>query len=194
MPLARLEKRTFTAGETLTAEIEIANFGPKDMKAMQPAWRITDTHGVIASGTLPTRDIATGALTPLGEVSVALAQDRRPRKLELNVRLPGTDYANHWALWVYPADPAPHPPADVIVTGVWNDKTKAELAAGKKVLFLPAKKPKNALRVAFCRFFGAPCGFPRRFRIRRACSAIRSIRCLRGSPPSLTQIGSGSIS
>jgi hypothetical protein len=104
VPLLRMKKRIFTLDETFSAEAEISHFGPQDLRGARPVWSIKDQQGgVVASGTLPTRDVATGKLSPLGRIEVPLAKAAAPAKLTVSVALADTPFANVWEIWVYPA-------------------------------------------------------------------------------------------
>ena len=49
----------------------------------------------------------------------------------------GTEAANDWDIWVYPARTPLAAPADVIVATRWDESVKRSLAEGKKVLLFP---------------------------------------------------------
>ena len=69
MPLVRLRRRTFTADETLAAAVEVAHFGPNDLRQVRPEWTIKDQQGhTIASGKLPVCDLPKSKLSPLGKI------------------------------------------------------------------------------------------------------------------------------
>ena len=54
VPLLRMKKRTFTAGEPFEATADVAHFGPLDLAAARPQWSIRDPQGrVIAAGAWP---------------------------------------------------------------------------------------------------------------------------------------------
>ncbi len=151
VPLARLEHRTFTTAETLTAETELYHFGEKPLAATVPYWKVTDAKGrTVASGEWPARDIPIGKNIPLGRVEAALAQLPAPAAYQLVVGLKGTAIANDWNFWLYPAaiDPAApalsssNGPAAVLVTDKWADAETA-LAAGGRVIFTPGKADLN---------------------------------------------------
>ncbi|UCG12908.1 MAG: glycoside hydrolase, partial [Deltaproteobacteria bacterium] len=103
VPLARMAKRVFTLNEIFTATIEVTHYGPTDLIDTPLHWMLMDNKGKkIADGDLPTKQIPTGQLTLLGEVAVPLTEIDAPAKLNLEVWLDGTDYANDWDIWVYP--------------------------------------------------------------------------------------------
>ena len=100
VPLARIERRIFIEGETITAEIEVAHFGELPLKGMQPEWEIKENNEIIAGGTLKERDIPIGNGIELGQVMHEFKTENNPRKLTLLVRI--GDYENSWDIWVYP--------------------------------------------------------------------------------------------
>ena len=83
-----------------------------------------------------------------------------PGKYRVCVSLPGTSFANDWEIWVYPANVAPTPPAEVVVCNKW-DSAKAALAAGKKVVFFAnAVNTAQSLKGRFLPVFWSPVWFP----------------------------------
>ncbi len=138
VPLARLEQRIFKSGDTLHARIDLAHFGPTDIENAKPAWTLRDSAGaVVERGQLARQTIKTGTLGTLGEVNVKLDRVERAQKLSLEVRIPGTDAANDWDLWVFPKDVPTEPAGDILVTRKMNDEAAKRLADGGKVLLLP---------------------------------------------------------
>jgi hypothetical protein len=137
VPLARLKKMVFTTDDTLEAELEIAQFGPKDLSAAIPVWRLTSAEGggVIAQGKLPARDLPTGGLHPLGMIQVALSKVTAPAKLTLRVSV-GEEITNSWDVFVYAGKTVTPKPADVLVTRDF-DEAKSGLEKGASVLWLP---------------------------------------------------------
>ena len=161
VPLLRMKKRTFTSEEPFTATIDVAHFGPKDLRKVQPEWSICGADGgTVASGSLPAVDLTTGRLTPLGDIRASLAKASAPCKLSVQVALKDTPFVNQWEIWVYPAGPAPQAPADVMVSREWDDATKVALAAGKKVVFFPGRRVGRSLPGSFLPVFWSPVWFP----------------------------------
>ena len=79
VPLLRLPKRTFTIDEPLSAAVEVANFGPRDLPGVETLWSVKDEDGgEVAAGKLPPIDAPTGWLTPLGQSH--RVRRRRPRR------------------------------------------------------------------------------------------------------------------
>jgi len=139
VPLARLERRIFKAGDELRTRIDLAHFGPADLKDVRPRWMLRDSSGVVIdSGRLVPRTIQAGTLSELGEVSIRLNPIERAQKLNFEVSIPGTDAANDWDLWVFPKDMPTEPPADILVVRELDDAAANRLAQGGKVLLLPS--------------------------------------------------------
>ena len=137
VPLARLEKRVFTSGETLHAALEVAHYGPADLEDAELRWRLETREGhVRATGTLPPRTLTTGELTPCGEIVVPLDGIPGPAALRLVASIDGTEIANDWNLWVYPEALPAEPSDDLLVTPDLEVALEA-LAAGGRVLWTP---------------------------------------------------------
>ena len=100
VPLARLEKRIFTEGETMTANIEIAHFSENPVEGVNPSWQIIQDTKVLAEGTLGQRDIPIGNAIRLGKVVYEFQKKNIPRKLTLKVGV--ENFENSWDVWVYP--------------------------------------------------------------------------------------------
>jgi hypothetical protein len=137
VPLVRLAKRVFTTDDTLSAPVEIYNYGDAPLPRSSPTWKIINAKGqTVASDTFDTRDIPIGKNIALGNISASLAKFAAPAAYTLIVSLDYTQIANAWNFWVYPSKISDQVPADVTVTNSWADARTA-LAAGKKVLFSP---------------------------------------------------------
>lgn len=100
VPLARLEKRIFTEGETLKAKIEVAHFGEKSFEGVNPKWKILKEKEIITEGTFGQQDITIGNCIQIGEVNYQFQKENKPRKLKLEIEVEG--YTNSWDFWVYP--------------------------------------------------------------------------------------------
>lgn len=137
VPLARLKKMVFTNAETMEANLEIAQFGPKDLAKISPAWSLTDAEGKsVAKGELPPRDLKTGALHALGTIRIPLAEVDAPAKLTLTVGATGEDFSNSWDVFVYPEKNADPSLTDLMITRSL-DEAKDKLAKGGTVLWMP---------------------------------------------------------
>ena len=88
VPLARLLKRAWMTGETLSAEIEVAHFGPAPFQRATARWKVLDDDGkAVAEGEFPAGPIPLGQGLSLGRVSVDLAKFAAPGAYRLVVGL-----------------------------------------------------------------------------------------------------------
>ncbi|ESQ78955.1 sugar-binding domain-containing protein [Asticcacaulis sp. YBE204] len=142
VPLVRLKDRVFTSDKTLSAEAELAHFGPKALSSVTPVWRILDAAGkTVQSGALAKRAAPRGKNLKLGTITADLSKLKSPAAYTLVLELKGTAFRNSWPFWVYPASVDAGVPVGVTVTASW-DEAKAALARGGRVLFLSGKPEK----------------------------------------------------
>jgi len=138
VPLLRMEKRTWTRGETFSADVEIAHFGPAPIEDVTPEWFIRYAGGKqLASGQLPSLTVPVGNGMILGKIEVPLRDVTAPAQLSVTVRLDGTPYANDWDIWVYPGKVDTEPPENLVVAESLDKDVSDALKAGKKVLLMP---------------------------------------------------------
>jgi hypothetical protein len=142
VPLARLERRVFTTAEVLSADIEVAHFGPSPIGRAAARWRLVGEAGrVVAEGALPEAAIPVGNGTPLGRLRIPLARVPAPRRYSLVVSVPGGE--NDWDVWVYPprVDTSPR---GVFVTSRLDDAALQRLSSGGRVLLtIPPDQVRN---------------------------------------------------
>ncbi|MDZ7261090.1 MAG: hypothetical protein ONB05_03095 [candidate division KSB1 bacterium] len=138
VPLARMEKRTWTSDETFKATVEMAHFGPAPIENALPVWTITDARGNrIASGQLSVTTIPLGNGTELGTITLPLSNITTAKKMVLTISLKGTNYSNNWDFWVYPTTVDTTVPHDILITDELNEEALGILNAGGKVLLMP---------------------------------------------------------
>ncbi|GAB4436541.1 MAG: glycoside hydrolase family 2 TIM barrel-domain containing protein [Chloroflexi bacterium OHK40] len=169
VPLARLPKRTWHTGERLTAEVDVAHFGPTDLIDTTATWRLLDHDGrTVAGGQFPTRHVPTGGLTHLGTLDVALGTLPPAAKYTLAVSLDDARAENDWDLWLFAERLAEPEPAGALVATALDKATLAELAKGGAVLLaLPPEQVRASAQIGFSSIFwntawtkrdGADCG------------------------------------
>lgn len=140
VPLARFDRTTWTTTDTFVADLELAHYSAADLREAKVRWRIADSAGAtLAEGVLPLATIASGGLRKLGRVETSLARVVAPARLELVVAVASGEqrYENRWPLWVYPAAVNTEPPANVTVVRAFDERTKALLAGGERVVLMP---------------------------------------------------------
>ncbi|NLV40911.1 MAG: hypothetical protein GXY15_06750 [Candidatus Hydrogenedentes bacterium] len=162
VPLLRVGKFVWTAGETLTARAEIAHFGEKPLKNAKPGWMIRDAQGqAVAEGAWEPRDIPLGNGTALGDLSWPLAGVTAPGRYTISVVLEGTPYLNQWSVWVYPPAAPQEAPEGVTLASEWSRDVEKKLKRGGTVLLCPEViAPMRRVRSAFEPIFWNTQWFP----------------------------------
>ncbi len=156
VPLARLGKRVFTSDEQLTAELEVAHFGPAPLANVTVLCSLVGDDGkaVIKKQLAPLKTIPLGNGTALGQVALDLKDVPAPARYKLVVELGlaagppgGPTLGNDWDVWVYPPRVATEPAAGVTVAAELDDAALAALRGGGKVLLLvPPARVKNTAK------------------------------------------------
>jgi Glycosyl hydrolases family 2, sugar binding domain/Glycosyl hydrolases family 2 len=136
VPLAKLQKMTWQANETLEAELQLCHFGPSDFKGMEPTWKLTNGETIVAEGVLPARDVAAGGLRELGTIRIPLPIQNAPAHLKLTVGARSEKFSNDWSIFVYPDEASAAVPPNVTLTRSLNEALAA-LNNGKSVLWMP---------------------------------------------------------
>lgn len=148
VPLARIPKFVYANDETFQANIEIAHFGPQALKNARATYTIRYPYGeILAHDTLCIKDIPIGNCFTLGQISYPLNDLTEPCKLNLEVRIEGTEAINDWDFWVYPSQTTIHE-GQVYTTDTLDTKALEILKDGGKVLITAAGKVKYGKQVA----------------------------------------------
>ncbi|MFB6135387.1 MAG: glycoside hydrolase family 2 protein [Halobacteriaceae archaeon] len=138
VPLARLDRRTFTADQTLSARLEVSQFGPRDLADARVEWDLTGPDGdTVAAGTLDAGDLPTGGLRGVGEVEAPLDEVEAPTRLTLTARVVAGDAAvaaNDWDVWVYPPAVDTSVPAGVTLATAFDERARERLRDGETVV------------------------------------------------------------
>ncbi|KAA2243318.1 beta-galactosidase [Chitinophaga agrisoli] len=132
VPLVRLPKMVYLSNEHLSADVEIAQFGPAVLTGATPSWQISNSEGqVLFKDDLPKKDIPFGNAINLGQINTSLSSITKPSRLTLTVEVAG--YKNAWDIFVYPAYlPAADP--HILVTQELDQQAQDVLNSGGKVL------------------------------------------------------------
>ncbi len=142
VPLVRMEKYCWTTNEEFSGRIELAHYGPAELKRGSVDVFITAEDGkeLVRCRMLNDGELKPGSLNPLGEFrfDFKLARLAVPQKLWLTVAVDGTRYRNRYPLWVYPPQVDTRVPEGVLVSRQFSDpETRRHLDAGGRVLLLP---------------------------------------------------------
>ncbi|MEP6682870.1 MAG: sugar-binding domain-containing protein [Parafilimonas sp.] len=101
VPLVRFSKLIYTNDETLSATVEVANYGPHEIKNGTAGWQIKNSAGkVVFKGKLDAADISFGNNIHIGNIQTSFSSITNPEKLLVEVTVDG--YKNSWDIWVYP--------------------------------------------------------------------------------------------
>lgn len=138
--LSRIPKFTYTNDETFNATIEVAHFQKAPLKSARTVYSIKDPFGkTYDQGIINTQDIPVGNCFTIGKITYTLYSITAPVKLNLEVRIEGTDFVNDWDFWVYPATVEINK-RDVYITDTLDNKAIEMLNNGGKVLITAAGK------------------------------------------------------
>ncbi|MCX6936845.1 MAG: discoidin domain-containing protein [Verrucomicrobia bacterium] len=137
VPLIRMPKRVYRTNETFQASIDVAQYGPGDLKAAVVGWELWDASSKrVAGGELTPSNLRAGMLNEkIGVIDFPLLTVAAPAKITVRVFIKGTEYHNAWNIWVYPPTPT-QTPNGILVKNAWDEETRRTLAQGGKVLFL----------------------------------------------------------
>lgn len=140
VPLIRTEKFVYTTNETFHAGVEVSHFGEKPLNDAKVTYRITDAYGkVYVQNVLGRFDIPIGNLNSTGEINFPLKDIPHAMKLNVEVRIEGTDAVNDWDFWVYP-EKVDIETGEVYQTDSLDSKALNVLEQGGKVLITAGRK------------------------------------------------------
>lgn len=159
--LARFDRHTWSAGETFSTDIDLANYGPGPVPVAVLHWQLYDQVRdlTLAEGSRGAVAAPQGSLTRLGKLSLPLplVEEAVHVELRLELRLEDRCLRNHYPLWIYPAHPEteqPHPDSFHHFSVPGPELLKA-LAAGDSVLLTlastqhPPRSPGGAFTTDF---------------------------------------------
>ena len=110
------------------------------MKNVETTYLIKDVNGILyGGGSLGRKDLPIGNNISLGCIKMDLSAIEKPVKLNLEVRIQGTDAVNDWDFWVYPAQVTTQS-GDVYITETLDKQALDILEKGGKVLITAAGK------------------------------------------------------
>jgi hypothetical protein len=136
-----MEKYAWTSGETLSGEVQIAHYGPKDLDHAVVTATVSNSHGKqLAAHSFVPKNLQAGGLRSIGIYQLPLNTTgiEAAERLTLTLAIEGTSYRNRYPVWVYPPKVDTSVPAGVrIASSFAAAETRDHLAAGGKVLLLP---------------------------------------------------------
>lgn len=135
VPLLLMDKYTYTAIETFTADIEIAHYGMYDL-TQNVTYKLYDLEKTYTSGIFKDIHMLTGTVTSIGRIELSLESFLQPKKLFINISV--NEFSNDYPIWIYPVMDIQERigRSKVIITRNYSEMTEA-LSQGKTVLYTP---------------------------------------------------------
>ncbi len=158
LPLVLLERYTYTAGETLSARVRIANYGKKDLCG-KTYWELSGKD-FLQRGVLEETKASAGYLSGLGLIRCVLHGIRRSVKLMLTVSYCGQK--NEYPVWVYP-DSRLVCPEGILECRAFDEQAREALRNGGTVYLSPDSTEEaipNSVQAQFSPDFWSVCTFP----------------------------------
>ncbi|RXK85687.1 sugar-binding domain-containing protein [Filimonas effusa] len=134
--LAEFPKYVWTNGEQFHAKVRVANYSNKHFPG-PVNWEMRQGADVIAQGVLQPASLPKGGLTTAGVITIPFEKIATATRLQLNLFMKDHGYTNSYPIWVYPEVQEAVKAGDILVTSKYDDKAKALLAKGGKVLLFP---------------------------------------------------------
>ncbi|MEM6883909.1 MAG: discoidin domain-containing protein [Verrucomicrobiota bacterium] len=136
VPLARMSSYIYENSDELNIPILYAYFGHQPLKQQTLLWEISDSDGKVhLDGEFDDLEINAGR-NAVGNLTASLKPLPAPARYTLTLKLAGTNIFNHWDFFVCEGDPDTTF-NEVAIHHFVDDALKADLAAGKSVLFMP---------------------------------------------------------
>ena len=139
VPLLRMKQYTWTTAETFIGRVQVAHYGPEEMRDPRITWTVTGSHGSeLAADAFEPVTVEQGTVFDVDMFAMPLSEVPAPQKVTVTLAVEGTPYRNSYPVWVYASQVDTSVPDDVMVSDSFADaKTQDHLASGGKVLLLP---------------------------------------------------------
>lgn len=132
VPLFVVDKFCFEDGDTLKANVQIANYSGGALNGKSLKWRIGEDEGVLS---ILTSD---EGLIDVGQINAVLHVDKATKK-EVTLSIEGTDAHNSYEIWIYPKTTVNK--KNVLVAKTLTDDIANKLENGATVLWMPDSLP-----------------------------------------------------
>ncbi len=134
VPLALMDKLTYTTAETLTADVAIANYSQQDIEGDSLTWTLTTAKGKsVAAGAFKASAKA-GDLSTTGKIVAKLSSLTEPTQLTLTINVGNAQ--NTYNIWAY-TDKGAEKPADIIKSTTLTDAILKKVEMGATLLLTP---------------------------------------------------------
>ncbi|MCC2599007.1 sugar-binding domain-containing protein [Sphingobacterium sp. FBM7-1] len=133
VPLAKVQKFVFTNEETFEADIALFHAGKAPLTDAVVSWIIRDADAqTFEEGRFEAQTFAQGNGLSVGHITIPLNKIKNPAKLNLEVQVDGTSFANDWNFWVYPNERQERA-SSVYYTTTLDEQAETVLKNGGKV-------------------------------------------------------------
>ncbi len=140
VPLLKAPKFVYTNNESLDAAVEVAHFGKAPLTNAKISWTIKDGTGIVlGQGNFDQKTLPVSNCIQIGDIHFALNNIQKASQLNLEVKIEGTEYANDWNFWVYPAT-LPKLKTSFYYTDKLDEQAKKVLDEGGNVFLNAAGK------------------------------------------------------
>lgn len=151
--LAELPGLIFTSGESVKIGIKLAVFQPEAIVRPRVELTISDGKEILISEEGDSQSEFFCGVYKLSDFTIKLPETVYPLKLNVNVRIIGTDIRNSYDIWIYPEVKSKDFDENIIITGNLTEACKS-LKEGKKVLLYPENlNDTNSLPGTYCTDF-----------------------------------------
>ena len=138
VPLARMNRLTYTDADRFEAAIEVAHFGKTPLKEVTPEWMVSTASGrIVRRGRLNRQDIGFGNAAALGYVAFPLEGFPAPARYRFSVQIGEAE--NDWDFWIYPDQLPALDTAGILVTDAMDSAAAGHLRDGGSVLLALGK-------------------------------------------------------
>lgn len=159
VPLLRFPRAVYRNNESFVGQVEISNYSLKKLSNQRLVWKITNESGTtLYEGKMKLNEVSLGYNRNLGNIQVPLSEVKSAQKLTVSVAIAGSDYRNHWNVWVYPATLDIN--YDKVCYTRKYEEAKQWLADGKTVLYNPDWRYIEGIEGKFVPVFWSPVHFP----------------------------------
>lgn len=141
VPLAKIPKFVYHNNEDFNAEIELFHSGKTPLKNAVINWTIkNEKNEVLATNSFGAKTYTNGNGLFVGKLTFSLNKINIASKLNLEVKVDGTVFANDWNFWIYPAKNVEEDSSSIYYTTQLDAKAKEVLNNGGKVFLNAAGK------------------------------------------------------